>query len=88
RLDLAERFTGVRLTDGDPQELAEDTARLQAALAVEVGRCFDDGADAVIIGGGPLGRAAVGLRSQFARPIIAPLAAAARAVARALQPDA
>lgn len=81
-LGLAERFTGTRLTAGDPRELAEDPERLEAALGVEVARCFDDGADAVIIGGGPLGRAAVGLGRQFARPVIAPLAAAARAVAR------
>jgi Asp/Glu/hydantoin racemase len=84
-LGLAERFTGTRLTDGDPRALAEDPARLEAALGVEVARCFDDGADAVIIGGGPLGRAAVGLGRQFDRPVIAPLAAAARAVARAVR---
>lgn len=85
RLGLAERYTGIRLTAGDPRALAADPARLEAALAVEVERCFADGADAVIIGGGPLGQAAVGLGSRFARPVIAPLAAAARAIAAALR---
>jgi Asp/Glu/hydantoin racemase len=42
-------------------------------------RCFDDdGADAVIIGGGPLGQAAEQLAGTLQRPLIAPIPAAAR----------
>lgn len=84
RLGLADRFTGVRLTAGDPRALAADAVRLEAALTVEVERCFADGAEAVIIGGGPLGQAAVELGRRFSRPVIAPLAAAARAMVTAL----
>lgn len=84
QLGLADRYTGIRLTAGDPRALAADPVRLEAALAVEVERCFADGAEAVIIGGGPLGQAAVGLGPRFVRPVIAPLAAAARAIAAAL----
>jgi Asp/Glu/hydantoin racemase len=89
RLGLANRFSGIRLTAGDPRALSADPDRLEAALAVEVDRCLrHDGAEAVIIGGGPLGQAAVGLARRFAVPVIAPLAAAARAVTAALRPTA
>lgn len=84
QLGLADRFQGVWLTSGDPERLAADPARLEEALAAEVGRCFAEGAEAVIIGGGPLGRAAAGLERRFASPVIAPLTAAAHAIAKAV----
>jgi len=40
--------------------------------------CLADGAQAVIIGGGPLGQAAVRLAQRFDVPIIAPISAAMR----------
>jgi allantoin racemase len=76
-LGLGHLFAGIRLTPGDPLELTRDPARLQQCLAAAVAQCFgDDGAEAVIIGGGPLGQAATALARSFGRPVIAPIPAA------------
>ena len=72
-------FTGVRLTEGEvvslmdePERLAEGLARAcEAAIA-------EDGAEAIIIGGGPLASQAVALKPLFAVPIIEPVPAAIR----------
>ena len=78
-LGLAHLFSGTRLTTGDPVALTGDAARLQIALAKAVEECFElDHAEAVIIGGGPLGQAAIDLARSFQRPIIAPIPAALR----------
>lgn len=76
-----DRFTGVRITDGDPANLHADGGRLIEALAIAVQRCIDDGAEAVVIGGGPLAQAARTLAPRFAIPLIEPVPAAARALA-------
>jgi Asp/Glu/hydantoin racemase len=73
-LGLAERYTGIRCTPDDPVDLARDAARLQTGLQAMVRACIDlDGAEAVIIGGGPLGEAAAHLQPMFSTPIIAPI---------------
>ena len=78
-LNLSHLFCGVRLTPGDPVELARDPDRLRAALAEAVRVCLQrDGADVVIIGGGPLGQATLALSLLFREPIIAPIPAAVR----------
>lgn len=77
-LGLGTLYTGVRLTPGEPRALTADSAALEQALAQAVQACLDDGAQAVIIGGGPLGQAAVSLARQFDVPIIAPISAAVR----------
>lgn len=78
-LGLGAVYTGIRLTEGDPRGLAGDPGALEDALAQVVQRCIDeDGAQAVIIGGGPLGQAAVGLAKRFDVPVIAPISAAMR----------
>jgi Asp/Glu/hydantoin racemase len=78
-LGLLHLFTGIRLTPGDPVALAADPVRLQECLAEAVARCFDDDrAEAVIIGGGPLGQAATALARSFQQPIIAPIPSAVR----------
>ena len=61
---------------GDPVKLADDAERLRCELAAAVRQCIEDGAEAVIIGGGPLGEAAEYLRTQFDIPIIAPIGSA------------
>jgi Asp/Glu/hydantoin racemase len=72
-------FTGIRLTPGDPVALAGDPVRLQQCLAEAVATCFDDDrAEAVIIGGGPLGQAATALAQSFRQPVIAPIPSAVR----------
>ncbi|UFZ04744.1 aspartate/glutamate racemase family protein [Bradyrhizobium ontarionense] len=84
-LGLSAQFTGTRLTEGDPAALAADPARLVAALAAATRACIDaDGAEAVIIGGGPLAQAADQLQPQFEVPIIKPIAAAMAQLLRQL----
>uniref|UniRef100_UPI000D3A7F7D aspartate/glutamate racemase family protein n=1 Tax=unclassified Variovorax TaxID=663243 RepID=UPI000D3A7F7D len=78
-LGLLGQYTGIRLTQGDPRALAADARALEAALEEAVRRCIDeDGAQAVIIGGGPLGQAALALAPRFDVPVIAPISAAMR----------
>jgi len=84
-LGVAELYSGIRLTEGDPLALVADTPRLIEALAEAVRqsiRC--DGAEVVIIGGGPLGQAAIVLASRSTTPIIAPIPASVRRLLRAM----
>ncbi len=84
-LGLEHRFAGTWLTDGDPADLAGDPQRLEAALAGAVEASIrDGGATAVIIGGGPLSRAATALAARFDMPIVAPVAAAVRHLLRGI----
>lgn len=80
-LGLSELYAGTWLTPGDPCALTADCAALEVALAKAVAACLSEGhAEAVIIGGGPLCAAAAALSRHFAVPVIAPVAAAARAL--------
>lgn len=80
-LGLAGQYTGIRCTSGDPLALAGDEQRLREALGEAVRQCIElDGAEAVIIGGGPLGQAAEQLQPHFATPIIAPIPCAVERV--------
>jgi Asp/Glu/hydantoin racemase len=73
-LGLAMNYTGTRLTNGDPEQLAADPAALLVALERAARGCIeDDHADTVIIGGGPLGQAAETLQKHFAAPVISPI---------------
>ena len=86
-LGLHPLYTGTRLTSGDPVPLTADPARLLEALTQAVATCVQqDGAEAVVIGGGPLADAATALASRFATPIIAPVPAAIRRMI-AMLPD-
>ncbi|MER7956259.1 aspartate/glutamate racemase family protein [Streptomyces sp. NPDC096030] len=85
-LGLADRFTGVRLTEGDPETLSADPVSLRESLAGAVRQCVvRDGARAVVIGGGPLGEAADSLHARFETLVIAPIPAACRRLARLLE---
>jgi Asp/Glu/hydantoin racemase len=85
RLSFAAQLTGVRVPDGDPQALAADPPSQQAALAEAATACIEqDGAAAVIIGGGPLSEAARALRGRFAVAMIEPVPAAIRQALRVL----
>ncbi|MCT4352149.1 aspartate/glutamate racemase family protein [Streptomyces sp. Je 1-79] len=84
-LGVRDRFTGLRLTEGDPHALSADPEALVESLARAVQECVvRDGARAVVIGGGPLGEAAEALRPRFTVPVIAPIRAACRSLATLL----
>ena len=79
RLGVGERFAGTWLTAGDPLALTGDPVGLQHALGDAVAACLREAEVAsVIIGGGPLSRAAESLSGRFALPLIAPVAASVR----------
>ncbi|WP_211452220.1 aspartate/glutamate racemase family protein [Collimonas antrihumi] len=81
RHGLEAAFSGARFTSGDPQAFARQPAALEAALADAVGACIDiDRAQAVVIGGGPLGQAAQALSKRFDIPVIGPVPAACRSL--------
>lgn len=78
-LGLAAGFTGTRIPPGDPLALAAQPELQLARLADAVRTCVQkDGAQAVVIGGGPLAEAADHLARQFQVPVISPVAAAMR----------
>ncbi len=82
QLGFAGAFTGVRLGTGDPLALAADPAAQERALAEAARLCVtQDGAEAVIIGGGPLSAAAAALGQTVMLPIIQPVPAAIRRIA-------
>ena len=76
-LGLQIQYTGSRFTEGDPHVLTAEPCRLRAAIVQAVRLCVEqDGAEAVIIGGGPLGQVAAEVRPIFTLPIIVPIPAA------------
>ena len=78
-LGLGHAYSGIRLTRGDPRVLASDPAALADALAQAVQQCVTlDGAEVVIIGGGPLAQVAQQLQAQLGVQLVAPIPAAVR----------
>jgi allantoin racemase len=76
-LGFTRLYTGTRVTSEDPNKLVADPSRLVEALRQVVSACMElDGAETVIIGGGPLGNAATALTPMFRIPVIAPIPAA------------
>ena len=86
RLGLDDGFTGVRVpTDRDPLALAANPADQDDELALAATLCIElDGAEAVVIGGGPLSDTATRLRRRFQTTIVEPVPAAMRLVLGAL----
>ncbi len=85
-LGLRSRYTGTRLAEGDPEALMRYPSQLRAALAGAVEACIaQDGAEAVIIGGGPLGGAARELQPMFTVPVIAPIPSAVMRIIRLVE---
>jgi Asp/Glu/hydantoin racemase len=79
-------YRGVRVTSGDPLALVESPEKLDAALAGAVRESLEqDGARAVIMGGGPLSASALRLQPQFDAPLVVAVNAAARAAVKAIQ---
>jgi len=84
-LGVADRLVSVPGTTGDPATLMADADRLLAALDTLVRRAVrDDGAEAVVIGGGPLADAARTLAQTAPVPLIEPVPAAVRRMAALL----
>lgn len=76
-----DHLVAVRFTQGDPQALANDAARLDAALLQACLQAVaQDGAQAIVIGGGPLAGAAQRIAGQVPVPLIEPVAAAVRSL--------
>lgn len=79
---LSARFLGTWVTPGDPAEAMADPARLDALLSAGIARARAAGAEAVIIGGGPLAEAARRLAEDVEVPLIEPVPAAMRLILR------
>ena len=78
---LGRECIGVRLTPGDPAELMADAAALEQALLVACEAAVqENGAKAIVIGGGPLAVAARALAGRLPVPVIEPVPAAVRRV--------
>ncbi|MBO1519634.1 aspartate/glutamate racemase family protein [Oceanisphaera sp. DM8] len=78
-LGLSNLYCGARVTQGEAQQLLANPEQLDLALASAIDELINDGAQAVILGGGPLAAAAERLQPQFNVPLLNPVAAAARA---------
>lgn len=71
------RFTGLRLTDTDAETLVEDpAAQLEELSKAAVAACDEDGAEAIIVGGGPLSRTARELVPLVSVPVVEPVPSA------------
>ncbi len=74
---MGDQFTGVKLTVSDPQSLAADPERQYRELSDAVQRCAEeDGAEAVIIAGGPLSATARRLAEASSVDIVQPVPSA------------
>lgn len=79
RLSLCGTFAGVRIAQGGPLVLAQNPDAQYRALHDACVRSFEiDGAEAIVIGGGPLSGSAAALHRRFGDVIVQPLAAAMR----------
>ena len=84
-MGLESCFTGCRVPGADPLILSADPAAQDEALASVAAQCIAlDGAEAVVIGGGPLSATAARLRRRFQTEIVEPVPAAMRQVLDAL----
>jgi allantoin racemase len=72
-------FLGTELTEGDVTALTSDPVRLPQALLAACQRAVTTrGAEAIVIGGGPLAVAARQISGELPVPVIEPVSAAVR----------
>jgi allantoin racemase len=84
-IGLRQLCAGVLTTSGDPAALMAAPENLECALQALAERAVAElGAQAVIIGGGPLARAARSLRNRLSVPVIEPILEAVRSLAATL----
>jgi len=85
RYGCSTTFTGIRSVDISPDVISGDPDALVEAMISLAHDCvIMDGAEAVIIGGGPLGAAAEIIRTRLDITVIAPIIAACDEIARLL----
>lgn len=83
RYGFQQNLASIRFTQGEPLGLVQDAQHLQDALLQTCQSAMhDDGAQAIVIGGGPLARAANAIALQLPIPVIEPVAAAVRQICR------
>lgn len=76
-------YRGIGITEGDPAIVMADPDRLLAALEAACLKAIAElGAEAIVIGGGPLARAARHLKTRFSVPIIEPVPEAVKLALR------
>lgn len=81
-----DQFLGVRLAEGDPLQLAADPALQLERLREAMQNCFErDGADAVVIGGGPLADSARALHQRYGERVVEPVPVAMHMMLDALR---
>lgn len=86
-LGLGSHLMSVRTTKGDPALLMADEAALRAALAALIDiTVAEDGAEAIVIGGGPLAVVARTLAARSPVPLIEPVPIATRVLMARLAP--
>lgn len=79
RYGHGDRLISIRVTGGDPHLTMANARELTEALEATVHQAMDeDGAEAIIIGGGPLADAARSLSGHIRVPLIEPIPAAMR----------
>ena len=84
-LGLGTHCVGVLATEGDPAALMAAPAQLESGLLALAKRAVAElGAEAIVIGGGPLGRVAIALRDKVGVPVIEPIPEAVLHVAGVL----
>lgn len=72
-----DRLAGIRSTSGDPAAAMADAKSLEAVLAeMTAAAAGEDGADAVVVGGGPMARVADRLAGRLTTPVVQPVRAA------------
>lgn len=82
----AGHFAGTHLTPGDPLDVMADPGRLVEALDEACRRAIRDGAEAIVIGGGPLAVAARALAGTLDVDLVEPVPAAVRLALGRAQP--
>ena len=77
------QFAGTRFTSGDPVEIMTNPHRLEEELLRSCEAAIRDGAERIVIGGGPLAGVARNLRKRLSVELVEPIPAAVRlAIAR------
>lgn len=86
RYCYGKQLASVLTTPGDPRSLVSDKPRLEKALLTLSQRAIeDDGAEAIVVGGGPLAPAAQVVARTLSIPVIEPVCAAVRRIVRLLR---